>query len=201
MMPWRVQSKVCMTKPGLHTWQKIIITLIFLDWILMGVFIVHAVCPAVCLSISVSTSQWSHMSIMVSQITNNCDIWFLKGQYYGICWVPYYHLVAVTHSPWLDHCDKQSTGHNISYNWLLFVRVMGQSMNNFLAPCGTLNSMMCSGSWLANQWTSCQIRKTEVCACAGNAGYVFPAPAGKRSWHASRHVRHARAVMHVGIAN
>ena len=34
-----------------------------------------------------------------------------------------------------------------------------------------------------------------------NAGNVFPATAGKRSRHASRHVRDARAVMHDGIAN
>ena len=39
------------------------------------------------------------------------------------------------------------------------------------------------------------------CACAGNAGNVFPATAGKRSRHASRHVRDARAEMHAGIAN
>ena len=39
------------------------------------------------------------------------------------------------------------------------------------------------------------------CACAGNAGNVFPVTAGKRSRHASRHVCHARAVMHAGIAN
>ena len=39
------------------------------------------------------------------------------------------------------------------------------------------------------------------CACAGNAGNVFPVTAGKRSRHASRHVRHARAVIHAGIAN
>ena len=38
------------------------------------------------------------------------------------------------------------------------------------------------------------------CACAGNAGNVFPVTAGKRSRHASRHVRHARAVMHAGVA-
>ena len=38
------------------------------------------------------------------------------------------------------------------------------------------------------------------CACAGNAGNVFPVAAGKRSRHASRHVRYARAVMHAGIA-
>ena len=39
------------------------------------------------------------------------------------------------------------------------------------------------------------------CACTGNAGNVFPVTADKRSRHASRHVRHARAVMHAGIAN
>ena len=39
------------------------------------------------------------------------------------------------------------------------------------------------------------------CACVGNAGNVFPVTAVKRSRHASRHVRHARAVMHAGIAN
>ena len=39
------------------------------------------------------------------------------------------------------------------------------------------------------------------CACAGNAENVFPATAGTRSRHASRHVRHARSVMHAGIAN
>ena len=39
------------------------------------------------------------------------------------------------------------------------------------------------------------------CACAGNAGNVFLVTASERSRHASRHVRHARAVMHAGIAN
>ena len=29
----------------------------------------------------------------------------------------------------------------------------------------------------------------------------FPATAGRRHRHASRHVRHARVVMHAGIAN
>ena len=50
-------------------------------------------------------------------------------------------------------------------------------------------------------WASYQICKIAGCACAGNAGNVFRAIAGERSRHASRHVRHARAVMHVGIAN
>ena len=50
-------------------------------------------------------------------------------------------------------------------------------------------------------WASYQIRKIGGCACAGNAGNDFPATVGKRSRHASRHMRDARAVMHVGIAN
>ena len=33
------------------------------------------------------------------------------------------------------------------------------------------------------------------CACAGNAGNIFPVTTGKRSRHASRHVLHARAVI------
>ena len=54
--------------------------------------------------------------------------------------------------------------------------------------------------------TSYQIRKIARCACAGNTGNVSPATnfketASLRSRHPSRHVRHARAVMHVGIAN
>ena len=47
---------------------------------------------------------------------------------------------------------------------------------------------------------SFQIRKIAGCACAGNAKNVSPASAGKRSRHASRHVRDARVVMHAGIA-
>ena len=50
-------------------------------------------------------------------------------------------------------------------------------------------------------WASCQIHKIAGCACAGYAGNVFPATVGKRSRHASRQVRDARAVMHAEIAN
>ena len=55
-------------------------------------------------------------------------------------------------------------------------------------------------------WASYQMRKIAGCACAGNAGNVFPATdfKGNRylgSRHASRHVRNARAVIHVGIVN
>ena len=49
-------------------------------------------------------------------------------------------------------------------------------------------------------WASCQIRKIKGCACARNAGNVFPT-ADKRSRHASRHVREARDAMLAGIAN
>ena len=51
---------------------------------------------------------------------------------------------------------------------------------------------------------SCQIRK--IAGCAGMPGTFLPPPittetACSRSRHAKRHVRHARAMMHVGIAN
>ena len=46
-----------------------------------------------------------------------------------------------------------------------------------------------------------QIPKIVGCACAGNAGNVLHATAGKWSRHESRHVRYARAMMHAGIAN
>ena len=45
--------------------------------------------------------------------------------------------------------------------------------------------------WLG-LWASYQIHKIAGCACAGNTGNVFPATAGYRSRHASRHVRHTR---------
>ena len=50
------------------------------------------------------------------------------------------------------------------------------------------------------QWASYQIHKIADCACARNAGNVFPATTGKRSRHASRHVRDAGVVMNAGIA-
>ena len=50
-------------------------------------------------------------------------------------------------------------------------------------------------------WASFQVRKIAGCAGAGNTGNVFPTTAPKRSRHASRHVRDARAVMHAGMAN
>ena len=63
-------------------------------------------------------------------------------------------------------------------------------------------------SFITNRgvWVSCQIRKIAGCACAGNAGNDFPATdfQGNRELAipaTSRHVRHARAVMDVGIAS
>ena len=52
---------------------------------------------------------------------------------------------------------------------------------------------------------SYQMRSIVGCACTGNAENVFPQPTWKetaslRSQHASRHERHACAVMHVGTA-
>ena len=50
-------------------------------------------------------------------------------------------------------------------------------------------------------WASNQICKIAGCVCARNAGSIFPVTVGKRSRHASQHVRDACAMMHAGIAN
>ena len=47
-------------------------------------------------------------------------------------------------------------------------------------------------------WASWKIRIIAGCACAVNAGNVFPAISCYQSRHASRHVRDVRAVMHAG---
>ena len=54
---------------------------------------------------------------------------------------------------------------------------------------------------LAREWASYQICQIAGCACAGNAGNVFPNTHGLRSLHASWHVRHTRAVMPAWIVN
>ena len=65
---------------------------------------------------------------------------------------------------------------------------------NWLAMMPTSSALLVAMGLLPNK-SNCG------CACARNAGNVFPATAGKQSRHASRHVRDARAVMHAGIAN
>ena len=50
-------------------------------------------------------------------------------------------------------------------------------------------------------WASWQIRQIARCACARNSRNLFPVTEGQRFRHATQHVRHARAVMHTGIAN
>ena len=60
--------------------------------------------------------------------------------------------------------------------------------------------------YMQNAWSSQQIRKIVVARPPGKPKTFSPPPILKktdsyRSRHASRHVRHARAVMHVGITN
>ena len=70
----------------------------------------------------------------------------------------------------------------------------------------TIDLFQCDTSQHKASWAFYQIRKIADCSWARNAGDVFPATdmketAGKRSQHASWHVRNARAIKHVGIAN
>ena len=68
-----------------------------------------------------------------------------------------------------------------------------------------VNMGKCNGCWcrLASSTSIgvLKICKITGCACAGNARNVFPATEGKRSQHASRHVRDTCAIMHAGMTN
>ena len=114
--------------------------------------------------------------------------------------------------------------HNVTYTLLLTLSLSGNNLIEFtkdvlgnLQNLGRLNLRTNSISRVEDlrsihrlgrltvsdfaSWASSQILKIVGCACAGNAGNVFPAITGKWSRHASRHVCDARAVMHAGIAN
>ena len=61
------------------------------------------------------------------------------------------------------------------------------------------------GHTYSTQWASYQVRKLRIALVLGMPGTFFPPTsketASKWSRHASRHVRNARVVMHVAIAN
>ena len=86
-------------------------------------------------------------------------------------------LRCISEQLWVMTCNKNFCDAFIQMKWVLFPIAMNRSSG--YKP------------------------DTQNCGCAraGNAGNVFPVTAGKRSRHASRHVRHARVVMHAGIAN
>ena len=85
---------------------------------------------------------------------------------------------------------------NMNINFTSFASVI------LLVECLSWNAPL----QLTCQWASCQICKVAGCACAGNAGNVFPPLTSKetasyQSRHAPRHLRHTRAMIHVGIDN
>ena len=122
-------------------------------------------------------------------------------------------LCAIT--PWIVASAMAATRHA-----LLYFKVFSLAGDPCASsPCrnggscheatGSYNTFYCSCApgWMGEScqegkiWASYQIPKIAGCACTGNSGNVFPTTAGRRSRPASRHVRHARAVMHAGIAN
>ena len=77
---------------------------------------------------------------------------------------------------------------------LLLIETLIQSY--FLSLCGrvgfqiTLTHFMFFKMSHKAQWASCQMHISVGFACAAKAGNVFPATAGQRSRHISRHVTH-----------
>ena len=120
---------------------------------------------------------------------------------YFIMYVITYPL-SQSHYGWLE-----GNGGKVRQRWWIWVKPRLQSTKR--EPCEYFFKYIvyydAFRSYILNcdPWTSHQMHKIAGCACAGNAGNVnFPKePAGKRSRHGSRHVRHVRAVMHIGIAN
>ena len=77
------------------------------------------------------------------------------------------------------------------FSWYFF---LCQKYTSFWSAVWVWNLVTPAHQWFGGviSWASYQIRKIAGCACAGNAGNVFPPPTSKET---------ARAVMHVGIAN
>ena len=72
----------------------------------------------------------------------------------------------------------------------------GLESNKKLASLSNNRGELCQTAWASHQ--TCEIAG---CACARNAGNVFPTTDFKGNRHASRHVRDARVVIHVGTAD
>ena len=102
--------------------------------------------------------------------------------------------------------------HGVSHHWqiycLQFVQFVQQLVRIQINNKANISALQ---YWIPPRWRIANVERISMgllpdtqnfgCACASNAGIVYPATAGKRSRHASRHVRDERAVMHAGIAN
>ena len=115
--------------------------------------------------------------------TTSADSWFMPSQWET-------SLESNTVSHWPGANIEPALNHDTVYAAYLWVSVHWSDKTTLLFTQSP--GHMCDKN-VTQPWSSCQIRTIAPCACAGNAGM--------RSRHASRHVRHARAVMHVGIAN
>ena len=119
-----------------------------------------------------------------------------------------YPRVQITTSHYHDQCPFSSSEYATRSRWVNYTCFNDAYICwwtgtlGFITPY-PLHVLMCwSTPPSCNPWTACQIRKIQGCACAGNAGNVFPnadfkgnhdlaIPAGIT----------ACAVMHVGNAN
>ena len=128
-------------------------------------------------------------------------LWYIKIMIPCLFW---YMFKRLSHQPNPDlviHTKCMNTFTTLR-SWYPNVDLAHDNLLYCMANACSDKSIQCNDIMRGvSQWASCQIRIIAGCACAENAGIVFPATAGKRSRHASRHVRDARAVMQVVIAN
>ena len=80
---------------------------------------------------------------------------------------------------------------DFTISWDVILSLHARNMRNTSVSSETIITdwKPYSPAWVA--WASYQILKIAGCACAGNAGNVFPATAGKRSRHTWRTCRDA----------
>ena len=62
-----------------------------------------------------------------------------------------------------------------------FISINSLWASDVIWRCKTLLSVMVFGQFNSNPWACYQIRKIAGCACAGNAGNVFPPPTSKET--------------------
>ena len=146
----------------------------------------------ICVSAMLLGVQQGHITDILSQQIHGASflVYNLQQILFQVQYVPLHiRKIIELHTPEIRHCNLLSSHNNTPRN-----NNNQAIMTIYRAPGGQPETGRCVMGLLPDT-QNCR------CACAGNAGNVFPVTAGKRSRHASRHVRHARAVMHAGIAN
>ena len=149
-------------------------------------------------------------SYLLDSTVSAAVLLFATDEVYDEIWLFPYALLLCT-----AYCDRkkqvvhQHRSSELLWCWIAFRKQKKYFIVSLISQLRDDASKIHPSSWNTSTNRCCVTNTMGLlpdthncgCACAGNAGNVFPVTAGKRSRHASRHVRYARVVMHAGIAN